>query len=125
MRSGPASGSPTCTIGPDVADDEPALGPGHLDRRLDDDLFELRRVERRPERVPEVVGGVTEAQALAVEVREPLLELLCHVVERTAERGELVAPVDVHPLVEPARLRSQFAADDRSPRLPTIDRPAM
>ena len=61
IRSGPASGSPTCTIGPDEPDDEATAGPRRLDGCLDDDAHQLLGVERRGERLAEAAGRVAEA----------------------------------------------------------------
>ena len=73
---------------------------------------------------PKRVDRVAQAAALGLELGEPRLELVRHVVERGAEQRELVAAPHRHALGEPAA-RDRACAASASPRsVRTIERPS-
>src|SRR4051794_11904930 len=76
-------------------DDDAAGRAGRLDHRLDDHAQELIDVVGCCERVAETDGRVTHTRPLSVELLEPRLELVGHLVEGRAEAGELVAAVNL------------------------------
>src|SRR5207244_2302232 len=100
-----------------AVDDDSAVRPGRLDRRLDDDAQELLDIVRRLERLAETHAQVAQAVALSVELDEPLLELRRHVVEHTRELRELVAAAHLDALAETAvrdRIRGLREASERA-----------
>ena len=78
-----------------------ALRARHLDRGFDDDPQLLIDVVRRRERLAEARDRVSEPAALGLELCEPLLELIRHLVERGPEHRELVAAANGDALGEP------------------------
>jgi hypothetical protein len=81
-------------------DDLAAPGRRRLGGGRSDDPQELLRVVRRGERLAEVRQRFAYPGALGLELGEPRLELLGHVVERGAQRSELVVPADGDALTE-------------------------
>ena len=62
---------------------------------------------RRRERLPEAGERLAHVTAFRLELGEPRLELRGHLVERSAERRELVPPPDGDALAEGCRARSR------------------
>ena len=73
------------TTEPSARTKKPAAGARRLDRGLDDHEQQLLGIERRGERVAEPVVRLAQALPLVLEVRQPLLELLRHLVEGAPE----------------------------------------
>src|SRR6185503_20751387 len=71
-------------------DDPAATRSGRLDGGRRHDAQQLLRVVRRHERLAEAGERVTNTASFGLELGEPRLELLGHVVERSAEGRELV-----------------------------------
>ena len=102
-------------------DAQPRTGrAGRLDRRLDDHVEQLVDVVRRRERLAEAGVRIAQPVPLLVQLRQPCLKLVRHVVERRREHRELVAPAHRHALRQaaardPVRRLGQSAerADDR------------
>ena len=84
-----------------VAADGGADRAGRFDRRLHDDAQELLDVARRRERLAEAGDGDAQPAALGVQLREPRLQLVGHVVEGAAEGCKLVGAGDGDALTEP------------------------
>jgi hypothetical protein len=59
---------------------------------------------------------VAHARSLGVELAQPGLELVCHLVECTAQLCELVAALDRHPFVELAMGDASRGLDERGER---------
>ena len=87
---------------PVLGDHDTAVRLRRLDGRLDDHAPELFRVERGRERLAEAHVRLTQSPPLVREVGHPRLELLGHLVERAAQRGELVTSADGDALLKPA-----------------------
>ena len=115
-------------------DDAPVVGdescPGRagcLDRGLDDHAEERADVVRSRKRLAEAGDRAAEPSALVLELREPRLQLIRHVVERRAEQRELVAALHRHPLAQAAardpvrRLREVAQRPDDRPALEVRD----
>src|SRR5512132_144303 len=81
-------------------DDYAPGGTGGLDRSFYDQAHQLLGVVRRAERLAETRGDVAQAAALGLELVETRLKLEGHLVERSAEQGELVAALDRHTLFQ-------------------------
>jgi hypothetical protein len=87
---------------PTQADDEAAGRAGALDDRFDDNAQELVDVVGGGKGLAEADGRFSLAPALGIELRQPSLELVGHLVEREPEAPELVAPVDLDAPVQSA-----------------------
>jgi hypothetical protein len=85
-----------------AAEQRAAAGAGRLDGGLDDEAEQLLEVVRRTEGLAEAHHHVTEAAPLVVELADARLELVGHLVERSAEPRELVGPADVDSAIEAA-----------------------
>ena len=81
------------------ADQHPAGRAGRLDCGLDDRAQQLVGVVRRGERVTEAGDRFAKAVTLGLELLQPVLQLVGHLVERVAEPRELVATADRNSLV--------------------------
>ena len=68
------------------------------------------------ERFAEAHGRVAEARPLGVELAQPRLELVGHLVERPTELGELVSSLDGHTLVELALRDAARGLDEGAER---------
>src|SRR5262249_31641146 len=88
-------------------DENTSVGPGCLDRPFDDEPHELARVVRGSEGLAKTRGDVPEAPALGVELIEPRLQLVRHLVESASEQGQLVPTLHRDTLL-------QVAPGDRS-----------
>ena len=79
---------------------QPAVGSSGLDGGLDDHEPELFWVECRGQRVAEARIRVTQALPLVLEVGQPCLQLLGHLVEGSSHSRELVPAAHLNPLVQ-------------------------
>ena len=106
-------------------DEDAALGPGRLDGGLHDDSQKLVGIVGGGERVAEPREGVAQALALGLELVEPRLELVGHLVERPSQDRQLVAPPHRNALAERAagdRVRRDDQAADRAQQRTALQR---
>ena len=105
------------------ADDEPAGRAGRLDHGLDDHAQELVDVVRRGERLAEADGRVAQPRALGVELLQPRLELVGHLVEGECPRRANSSRPSTSTRRSSRPRAIAFAASARPPSEATIERP--
>ena len=108
---------------PVVRDESRAGRAGRLDRGLDDHPEQRADVVGGGERLAEARDRAAEPSALVLELGEPRLELVRHVVEGRAEQRELVAALHRHALAEAAARDPVRGLGERAQR--PDDRPAL